>query len=332
VAAIEVITSSVQGVAALTLANGLVSVTLIPALGGKISSIRDLRTGRDWLWTSDQLPYRRLPYGASYVREADTGGWDECFPTVAACVYPLEPWRGAALPDHGEIWPLDWTASIEGDPAARITVRTEARGTALPYAFRRAIALAADTATLRVDYQVESLADAAIGFIWSAHPLFAVEPGMRVLLPDDTRLHTWLVVPPNLIPDAGPHPWPLHARFDGRDVDLSVVPDATAGIACKLWSAPLARGHATLQASDGAFHFAFDPALVPQIGLWINAGGWSGTGGEPSYNVALEPCIGAQDSLQEAVERHGQYALLPAHGLRTWWLEVTLEARENMRG
>ncbi|MDP9381556.1 MAG: hypothetical protein M3Q29_15690 [Chloroflexota bacterium] len=35
--------------------------------------------------------------------------------------------------------------------------------------------------------------------------------------------------------------------------------------------------------------------------LRVRAGGWSGTGGQPYYNLALEPCIGAQDSLQEAV-------------------------------
>ncbi len=61
------------------------SVAIDPALGGKISSLH--LAGREWLWTSDAIP-RRVPDDAmrsddaSYVELADTGGFDECFPTV----------------------------------------------------------------------------------------------------------------------------------------------------------------------------------------------------------------------------------------------------------
>jgi len=86
-------------------------------------------------------------------------------------------------------------------------------------------------------------------------------------------------------------------------------------------------GTAAIVAPDGEFRFKFDPDLVPRIGLWVNAGAWSGAGGEPYYNLALEPCMGAQDSLQEAFETYGQYEILPAKGTRTWWLEASLDAR-----
>lgn len=92
-----------QGFQTWTLANGLISLTFIPELGGKLSSLRDLRSGREWLWTNEHLPYQKPTGSNSYVN-ADTGGWDECFPTVAPCSYPLEPWQGIPLPDHGELW------------------------------------------------------------------------------------------------------------------------------------------------------------------------------------------------------------------------------------
>src|SRR5204862_453084 len=151
---------------------GALSLCLIPALGGKINSLRDLRTGREWLWRNPRLPYRRAEPESAYVAVADTGGWDECFPTVAPCAYPSAPWAGAAVP-------------------------------------------------------------------------------------------------------------------------------------VKLWSAPLAEGQgwATVQASDGALHMRWDPALLPQVGFWLNLGAWSGDGGAPYYNLGLEPCLGAQDSLAEAVTR-----------------------------
>jgi len=97
IAQVRVTRAQIQGFEALTVSNDVLSLTIVPDLGGKITSIRDLRTGREWLWTSDELPYRRLSYGASYLRQADTGSWDDCFPTVAACAYPREPWRGVAV-------------------------------------------------------------------------------------------------------------------------------------------------------------------------------------------------------------------------------------------
>jgi hypothetical protein len=109
-------------------------------------------------------------------------------------------------------------------------------------------------------------------------------------------------------------------------IEMPGLPNGSAGIAFKLWSEPLVDGWAELQARDGVFRFIMDPSLPPQIGIWANWGGWSGTGKEAYYNLGLEPCVGAQDSLEEAVEQHRLYATLPSRGIRTWWLEAHVEA------
>ena len=108
-----------------------------------------------------------------------------------------------------------------------------------------------------------------------------------------------------------------------RGIDLSSLPDAGAGIAAKLWSDPLEEGWAALRARDGELRMRWDVALLPQVGFWINLSAWAGDGGAPYYNLGLEPCIGAQDSLAEAVQRNLCATLLP-HGSRAWWLELTL--------
>ncbi len=316
--------TTAQGFRALTASNGLIAFTIVPELGGKLSSLRDLRTGREWLWTSPALPYRRVGYGASYVEAADTGGWDECFPTVAPCAYPLAPWQGVALQDHGELWHQAWDIEVGRTASGGVRLSGGVDGVALPYRFERAIGLEPDAAALRFDYRLRSAADHDLAFIWSAHPLLTLEPGMRVLLPEGA------VVRVNEGgtngPAEGEYGWPLRASVDGGAVDLSRLPDPSAGLAFKLWSRPLSEGWAALVARDGELRFAFDPALLPQVGLWLNAGGWSGTGGEPYRNLGLEPCIGAQDSLREAVERYGQHGTLPAGGVREWWLEARLSA------
>jgi galactose mutarotase-like enzyme len=318
----------VQGFPAITLLNDALSCTIVPDLGGKISSIRDLRTRREWLWSNPSLSYRQLPQGTSYVQAADTGGWDECFPTVAACAYPAEPWKGAPIADHGDIWAQSWPVEVVPRPDGAITVRAEGPGAGvLPYHWRRAITLSACAAKMHIAYRVTNTSDAPIAYIWSAHPLFAVEPGMRIQIPAQTRMHRWSAIPSDLLPDeqhGRGYGWPVRSSYRGQEVDLSIVPDATAGIAVKLWSAPLSTGEVALLSSDGMFRLTFDSTLVPRVGLWLNAGGWSGAGDMPYYNLALEPCIGAQDSLEEAVNRYRAYGIVPAGGSREWWVDVDL--------
>jgi hypothetical protein len=324
---------------------GVLSLSLLPELGGKLNSLRDLRTGREWLWRNPRLRYQRVPRGASYILEADTGGWDECFPTVAPCDYPSPPWAGAHIQDHGELWSQPAALEVvEGDDEVRL--RTRWQGVVLPYTFERTISLAAGSATIRLSYTASSRADAPQQFIWSAHPLLAIEPGMSLLLPPSARFNLGSSIPPNLFAVDSGLRFPLGADAAGRPlgsgagpvspvepraghepsaqgIDLSSLPDAAARIAAKLWSDRLDEGWAALRARDGELRMRWDVALLPQLGFWINLGAWAGDGGAPYYNLGLEPCIGAQDSLAEAVQRN-LFATLPPHGSRAWWLEVEL--------
>ena len=66
------------------------------------------------------------------------------------------------------------------------------------------------------------------------------------------------------------------------------------------------------------------PAEVPQVGIWLNVGGWAAAGRAPYYNLGLEPCIGAADRLEDAAERwHTAQTLVPGSEHR-WELEVGL--------
>ena len=88
---------------------------------------------------------------ASYILEADTGGWDECFPSVAPCDYPSPPWAGAHIQDHGELWSQPAALEVvEGDHEVRL--RTRWQGVVLPYTFERTISLAAGSAAMRMEY------------------------------------------------------------------------------------------------------------------------------------------------------------------------------------
>lgn len=314
----------VEGLAALWVDTGPLALTVIPALGAKIASLRDTRSGREWLWRHPRLPYRRLPHGSSYVREADTGGWDECFPSVSACAYPAPPWAGAPIQDHGELWsqPAELRVERTGDG---VTLEATWQGVALPYRFSRAMHLAAGSARMALTYHVASLADAPMPFIWSAHPLIAIEPAMALHVPPDARFHCELARPDGLLPARSGLPFPPPATLHGAPLNLARLPGPEAAVAIKLWSEPLAEGWARIAASDGALHLRWDVAELPQLALWLNLGNDAADGGAPYYNLGLEPCIGAQDSLAEAVMVYRRHATLAARGSKAWRLEVELE-------
>lgn len=313
-----------QGFAARRVDNGVVSVTIVPDLGAKLSSLRDLRSGREWLWVSDRLPFARHDSGAPYVEVADSGGWDECFPTVAPCGR-VAGWD-RSLPDHGEVWSRAWDVSV--DIAADASAATVAASVTIDgsYTFGRTIAMRAGSARLDFSYRVEDLTGRDRPFIWSSHPLFAIEPGMGIELPEGCGVEVWSEAGGTAFAGAGTRAWPVRARVGEEEHLLTHVPPRGAGLAGKLWTRPLANGAtAALHADDGSIRFLLGERLA-QVGVWVNASGWTGIGGEPYFNLALEPCIGAQDSLLVAVAEEQCFAELPANGQVTWDMAVLLEA------
>ena len=300
---------------------GMIGLTLVPELGGKVSRLWDMRTGREWLWRHPRYPYKRVPHGSSYVAEADTGGWDECFPSVSACAYPSEPWQGVAIQDHGELWSQVPDFEME-EQAETITLRTRWQGIALLYTFTRATTLTVNSSVIRSNYEVVNNTDQPLNFVWCIHPLLAIEPGMELRLPSSARFNMASTVPTNLLPSTQNLQYP----FEAPGLMFPSLPEPSAERAIKIWSDPLPSGEgwATLHTRDGEFRMKWDTTLLPQVAVWMNFGAWAADGGNPYYNLGLEPCIGAQDSLADAVTKYNLFATLPPRGSKTWWLEIEL--------
>ncbi len=324
-AAVRVTETTVAGFAALAIENEALGYMIVPALGAKLVSLRDRRVGHEWLWRNPRLPLRRVGRDASYVA-ADTGGWDECFPSVSPCAYPLDPWRGAAIPDHGELWAQEAAVTVEHDATGGVAIRAAWTGVSLPYTFVRTLTLAPDGATLRAAYAVRNDADHDLACIWSARPLIPLTAGLRLELPAGAMMHVNAGTQGDA-PAPGPQPWPPQTAL----CPFPDLPAPDSGVACKLWSEPLVEGWAELIGAAGRLHFSFDPALLPQIALWVNAGAWAGDGGTPYNNLGLEPCFGAQDSLADAVTRDRRYGILHPGETRTWWLDTTVSSGQSGR-
>lgn len=318
---LSVTRSSVEGFDSVQINTGVMELSIIPELGGKVNSLRDTRTGREWLWRHPRFIYKQVPHGSSYTAQSDTGGWDECFPSVAQCEYPSSPWQGAAIQDHGELW--SQVAEFEiNEQTDKVTLLTRWQGIVLPYTFTRGITLKENSSTFHVDYEVENKSDLPINYVWCIHPLLAIEPGMELLLPPSAHFNVGGAIPQDLVALDKKLKYP----FAASGLDFPTLPETSAGRAIKIWSDPLPvdEGWASLRARDGELQMRWDVALLPQVAAWMNFGAWAADGGTPYYNLGLEPCIGGQDSLNDAVNLFKLFATIQPHGSKNWWLEIEL--------
>jgi galactose mutarotase-like enzyme len=300
-------------------------VTIYPALGGKIGEMEI--GGRQWLWRSDVMKDREPVDGASYVETADTGGYDECFPTVAACTIPGQTpaYGGLALPDHGELWSqraeVELTTPESGPEAA-----TRWLGRRMPYRFERIVRMA-PAGEVEMRYAVTNDGKVKLPFLWSSHPLLPLTPETHIILPEGAPVRVYQQHGIELFGGGGAsHRWPRF-RLAKKIVDMSRPDGVKKAYACKLFLEGLA-GTAAVEEGSHRLEVRFDAAEVPNFGLWINRHGWTPFKGKKPYlNMGFEPCIGAPDTLSEALGTwKGAHWLAPGE-TRRWTLVWRAHAR-----
>jgi galactose mutarotase-like enzyme len=312
--------TSVSGFPAVALRSALVELIAVPSIGIKLTNLRRLN-GREWLWRSDQIPLAPPKAGASFVETADSGGWDECFPTVGPCPIPGAPAGTPPLPDHGELWSAAWDSSVY-ETADGTTLAGSARGTILPYEFQREITLDLGEPEVRFRYLLRHTGDTPFPWIWSCHPLLNVQPGSVLTLPGVTQVKVGAVHGRDDLSENDLISWPGAV---GGDAERFTFPE-DGGWAIKLFGdvGPDGRMILTDPRRKERLEFVVRRDEVPQVGVWINCGGWAPPGRTPYYNLALEPCIGAPDRLDLAVlEWHTAQTLHPGEE-RRWSVDVRL--------
>jgi galactose mutarotase-like enzyme len=312
--------SSKAQLSAVQLANDQLFVSFLPELGAKMSSLKSVRSGREFLYQPRKCSYRRAAYGASFA-DYDTSGFDDCCPTVAECIYPGPAFRSRKMPDHGDLWSAHWDYRAGG---RELFFETE--GKSLPYRFRKSARLEDSMAVLT--YEIENAGSGEFAFLWSAHPLLAVEASCRIVLPEKvSRLFVEWSRGERLGKFGDSCGWPVAACKDGERVDLSELRDASARTADKLFTSRLQDGTCALcyPQTKETIAFHFNPQDVPYLGIWICQGGWPSPESE-HFTVGLEPCTGYPDSLREAIHRGSCDRLRP--GQKKKWA-LSIEARSG---
>jgi hypothetical protein len=311
-----------RGWDAVALSDDSVEVILLPDRGAKLVSLRSIATGREWLWQDPARPVRPAGFGDDYAAH-DISGFDECFPTIAACRYPG---GGPELVDHGELWSRPWACEVGADD-----VTTRIGGVALPYEFRRTLSLP-EPGTVHLDYTVRNHGSAGFAWLWSAHPLLAAEPGMRIDLPGQPELTKEFGLSNRIGADdetgrkghLDAYVWPFVRGADAARNDLRRLDFPHPPVTDKVIARGLAEGRVALHASGDSerLTFRFDPLALPYVGVCVNMGAWPDPH-TPGRWVALEPATGGTDRLDEAFER-GECGWLDRGGVATWRLDISV--------
>ena len=301
------------------------SISVAPTLGGKITSLINKATRREFL-SRTRINYRPRSYGDNFnLYEKD--GADECFPSVQAVAYPTFPWQGVCVPDHGELWTLPWKYQLKQN-----RLHMWVQGVRFPYVFERRISfeqLARKSAPyIRLSYSVQNLSPFPFSFVYAFHPLFQVQAGCKILLPAETKVVSYCSTEDRLGPPMFEHPWP-----NVRDVtldktyDRQVIRSSRLKRAEKLFTTRLKQGRCALKYPNGEFiGFLFPAGRLPFLGIWISEGGL-----ENLYHVALEPSTAQVDRLDIA-EGLKDCGLVPPNGTTEWDISLITGVGEEEMG
>jgi galactose mutarotase-like enzyme len=291
-------------------------IVCIPSIGGRI--VEMWLAGRQWLWSNPLIPFAPPQEGTNYVETADSGGYDECFPTISGCRVPgwVRGWGGLDLPDHGELWSQIPELEIETGTDGQSVVTTW-EGRRLPYRLTRLARVTPDGCVVMTYHAVNDAAD-RIPFIWAAHPLFPLTERTQVLLPEGAPMRVQATHKLVMGDARSLHHWPF-VRAAGRVLDFLTPFNAAREYACKLFL-DMPVGRARLREGDVELEVTFDTREVGQFGLWLNKQGWTPFRKRDSgyLNLALEPCIGAPDSLSDALGDWKRAQWLEPGEVRSW--------------
>ncbi len=305
-----------KGLKAQVLENDFLRLTFLPDYACKLASLVSKKTGREFLFQSAQPVLQIPPYGAPFCAY-DSSGFDEVFPSIDACPYPCGEHKNVPVPDHGEVWTMQWHSAFSPDGKS---VKSVVKSERFSYILSRTVTLKDNE--ILFEYAAENPSDEPFKFIWAAHCLLACSPATRLLIPDNlTEVITVEHSTQRLGPWGTRHRYPLTVDVTGRPLDLAATEPASAKNCEKFYfTSPNTAGWCGVEHTDTGEKLIYQyPAdKVPFLAVWKTQGGYRG-----DYNLALEPCTGEYDDLYVA-DKIRRAAVIAPHETYAWTLKMTV--------
>lgn len=284
------VVATFQGFEVYHLVNEEVSIEVVPELGARIISLKNLRSGREWLGHPPGEKKLFTNRAGDDFAASPLVGMDECLPTITPC-----EWKGRPLPDHGEVWAKHWTVD---EPAWQNGIlKTAVRLETSPFYFERAMELAGNEVCL--NYRLQNLSPHTESFIWAMHPLLGLQAEDQLELPDSTR-----------------------ALLRGTCWQDGLAAAVPANGCDKTFAGPVTEGQAAVcnPKTGDRLEINWNSTENDVLGLWLSRGGWHG-----QHQFALEPTNANHDSLAVAA-RHKRCRELPPSGSATWQVKFIVSS------
>lgn len=294
-----------DGYRVLGLENPYWKVEAVPELGGKVVSLQDRLTRREWLWSRDAERSLHAPDDARGFGAGNLIGADELLPTLAATV-----WQGRELPQHGELWLRP--ASLDAGAWTEGIIRTEVALVSLPLHYRRELSL--EGRRVRMDFRLENTGDEPVPYLWAWHPLLTIVSGDR-LSPaweeDSLRVTTAPGLPQLTAGET--ITWPgTDAGVDLSQLDLGDVPKA--GI--KLFGRSTVGSLSLVNDETGtALSVSYQAEILPFLAIWLSRGVWGA-----AHHLAVEPTNRPDESLSRVSPAEEPAGWLLPGEIRQWRL------------
>ena len=291
-----------KGIEAYLLQDGELSV-ILSNYGAKLQSIRF--RDKEYLVQNASSDRYRISQRNDCFMQGEFSGFDDMFPNISAGVYVGGAFDGTLLPDHGEVWSATWDGEIT-DAGVRLSVS----GVALPYRLEKHVQVSGSTITL--NYALTNLSDQAFEFIWAAHPLFVLEEGTRLDLPNVTQIVNVFGGQRYLGEDGQKHGWPVSD-------DLRDLSELTPSNQCQN------KYYVENERVENRSRICYPDGTIVSL-LGINApylGVWADEGVQMSC-IAPEPCTGAYDT-QARAHSSGRISKIEPHATNHFGVILSFE-------
>lgn len=311
-----------DGLVHLSIGNNIIEAVFLPQRGSKMISLINKITGTEFLLRNQDEDniYKKPFYGADYSRY-DASGFDECFPTIEASELFVEKSGSVskciAFPDHGELWSKEWDYKITGD-----SILFTASGVNADYELSKQVTIKDNR--IIINYKLVNNSVFTLNYIWSAHPLLAVDEGDRIIMPPgiDRLFLNWSS-------DKNIGTFGQYINWTGVNGTGSKrfhkIESRDRGIALKGFTDSLKKGFAGLFRANKneSLLISFDSRKLPYLGVWLCFGGWPVDSQRKHFTIALEPTTGRPDSLSESVKRNECSQIKPGEE-KSWHIEFSL--------
>ncbi len=257
-----------------TLKNEYLSVSVLPELGGKISSLKHLKTQREFIHFDEELAEKFFSLPHDNYDSLFCGGIDELLPSDIS-----ENVAGLDYPDHGELWTMDCHCSYDGK-----SIKNSALLPVSQLFWERELVL--EERTLLARFRITNQSGSKRSFLWKIHGAMRAEPGDILRVPASCTVaadpEDW-----SKAKDALPHRW-------GGEFTVPEM-DNTGDF---FYLTDLSAGEAEWICADGAhLRCTFDTAVFPAFWVFASFGRLNG-----SRTVILEPCTNYPASIAEAMK------------------------------